>query len=206
MRRPLAGRALWEFGRVQSEDIRLAPRCARIVDLYAGTIVRRATYVRGGAATACESTRLEIEQSCARSAGGSQRDVTAVDDVAVADDVLEVEAPSGAGEPADAAAGDDRMLAAALDLLARGDVGVPLRLELVGGGEQPVWAAIEAADEDLTALLDVDAAWCAVVRGSVDLEVQASLEAAGEDDRRSVGVVLVTGRRCREARRRRELS
>src|SRR3954465_7471176 len=92
-------------------------------------------------------------------AGGSQLDVTAVQQAAVADDVFEVEPPGRTGEASGAAAGHDRMLAAPLDLVAGSAVGIPLRFELVGGGEQPGRAAIEAADENLPALLEVDAAW-----------------------------------------------
>ena len=41
------------------------------------------------------------------------------------------------------------MLASSTDFRACGDVGIPLRLELVGGGEQPGGAAVEAANKDL---------------------------------------------------------
>src|SRR5688500_4214195 len=87
-----------------------------------------------------------------------EADVAPVEELSCDDVVLEVDPASGPREAIGAAAGNDWVLAAAMDLRAGGCVRIPLGGELVGRGERPHRPAIEAADEDLLAALLVDAA------------------------------------------------
>jgi hypothetical protein len=70
----------------------------------------------------------------------------------VSDDVLDVESARSALKPARAAALDNGMLAASVNLYPARHVRVPLRLEPVRRREDTLGSAIKAADEDLFAV------------------------------------------------------
>jgi hypothetical protein len=89
---------------------------------------------------------------------------------------LKLRRPLAPLETTRAAAFDDRVLAAPVKLYATRDIWIPLRLEPVRQFERPLRPAVEAADEELLAGLQVHATR-SFLAGD-DVRIQATLEVA----------------------------
>ena len=103
-----------------------------------------------------------------------EADVTPVEEFSGGDLILEVDPAGGTRKATGAAAVNDRVLAASVDLRAGRYIRIPLGGELIGRGKGARGPAIEASDEDLLAALLVDAAQRPIVLCGQDLGVPAT--------------------------------
>jgi hypothetical protein len=120
-------------------------------------------------------------------------DVAPVEELSCDDVVLEVDPAGGSLEATGAAARNDRVLAASVNLRASRHVWIPLGRECVRRGKRPLGPAIEAPDENLFTALLVHAARASVVSCGHDLRVPATLQASRHHERRDAREVLIPG-------------